>query len=148
VLRTAAHQLHPSVVEKAGLVRALGDLAAEFGRTAGLDVQLALPPADIAVAPAVAVAAYRIAQEALRTVVKHAGVRQAALALSERDGKLTLRIADAGSGFDAAGSRAEDGLGLMAMRQRAEAVGGRVTLTARAGEGTGVTAVFPPAKAP
>ncbi len=46
VLRTAAHQLHPSVVEKAGLVRALGELADEFGRTAGLEVRVALPPAD------------------------------------------------------------------------------------------------------
>ena len=43
VLRTAAHHLHPSVVEKAGLVRALGALAEEFGRTAGLEVTLDLP---------------------------------------------------------------------------------------------------------
>ena len=62
VLRTAAHQLHPSVVEKAGLVRALGDLAAEFGRTSGLDVTMALPAADVAVEPGVGVAVYRIAQ--------------------------------------------------------------------------------------
>jgi signal transduction histidine kinase len=147
VLRTAAHQLHPSVVEKAGLVRALGDLAAEFGRTAGLDVRVTLPPADLAVAPGVGVAVYRIAQEALRNVVRHAGVAQAELSLEAgRDG-LALSIGDAGKGFDAGPSGHQDGLGLIAMRQRAEALGGRLTVTARPAGGTVVAAVFPSAGA-
>jgi two-component system NarL family sensor kinase len=145
VLRTAAHQLHPSVVEKAGLVRALGDLAAEFGRTAGLEVQLALPGADVAAAPAVGVAVYRIAQEALRNVVRHAGVAQADLALEAGPAGLTLRITDRGKGVDPSGSAADAGLGLIAMRQRAEALGGRLTLAAGPSGGTVVSAVFPPA---
>lgn len=143
VLRTAAHQLHPSVVEKAGLVRALGALAAEFARTAGLDVRLACPAATTAVPPAAGVAAYRIAQEALRNVVKHAGVTQADLVLAADGGTLTLRISDAGKGFETEGDRSGDGLGLVAMRQRAEMVGGRLTITANAGGGTVVTAHFP-----
>ena len=147
VLRTAAHQLHPSVVEKAGLVRALGALAAEFGRTAGFEIRLALPPADLSVPPAIGVAAYRIAQEALRNVVKHGGVSQADLALEAAGGTLTLRVADSGKGFDAESSRAEDGLGLIAMRQRAEAVGASLAIAARPGGGTVVTATFPRAVA-
>jgi two-component system sensor histidine kinase UhpB len=147
VLRTAAHQLHPSVVEKAGIVRALGALAAEFGRTAGLDVRLALPPADVPILPAVGVAAYRIAQEALRNVVKHGGVQQADLALEAAGDTFTLRVTDAGKGFDTGSSRAEDGLGLIAMRQRAEAVGASLAITARPGGGTVVTATFPRAAA-
>jgi signal transduction histidine kinase len=143
VLRTAAHQLHPSVVEKAGLPRALGALAEEFGRTAGLGVRLAVPRADLAVPPAVGVAAYRIAQEALRNVVKHAGVTHADLGLDAAGGALTLRIGDAGRGFEPAAMETDGGLGLIAMRQRAEAVGGRLTLAARPGGGTEVTAVFP-----
>lgn len=147
VLRTAAHQLHPSVVEKAGLVRALGALAAEFGRTAGLEVRLALPPADLSIPPATGVAAYRVAQEALRNVVKHGGVSQADLALEAAGGTLTLRVADAGKGFNTASTRAEDGLGLIAMRQRAEGVGASLAITARPGGGTVVTATFPRAVA-
>jgi len=143
VLRTAAHQLHPSVVEKAGLVRALGDLAAEFRRSGGLDVQLALPPADVAVAPAVGVAVYRIAQEALRNVVRHAGVARADLTLEAGEEGLTLSVGDAGKGFNAAQGGPGSGLGLIAMRQRAEAVGGRLTVTARSAGGTVVTAVVP-----
>jgi two-component system sensor histidine kinase UhpB len=143
VLRTAAHHLHPSVVEKAGLVRALGALADEFGRTAGLDVHLALPPADVRVARGVGIAAYRIAQEALRNVVRHAGVKRADLALEVRDGTLTLSIADAGKGFAAGAARPEDGLGLIAMRQRAVTAGGRLAVTPRPGGGTVVTATLP-----
>jgi len=143
VLRTAAHQLHPSVVEKAGLVRALGALAEEFGRTSGLDVRLALPPADVAVPPGVGVAAYRIAQEALRNVVRHAGVARADLSLELTDGTLTLRVADAGKGFDAGTSRPEDGLGLIAMRQRAVAVGGHLAVAPAPAGGTIVTATLP-----
>jgi two-component system NarL family sensor kinase len=143
VLRTAAHQLHPSVVEKAGLPRALGALAEEFGRTAGLEVRLSLPRPDLVVPPAVGVAAYRIAQEALRNVVKHAGVNVAELVLGAAAGTLTLRISDAGKGFDLAATEADGGLGLIAMRQRAEGVGGHLTLAARPRGGTDVTAVFP-----
>jgi two-component system NarL family sensor kinase len=148
VLRTAAHHLHPSVVEKAGLPRALGALAEEYGHTAGLDVRVTVPPADLAVPPATAVALYRIAQEALRNVVKHAGVQQADLVLDAAGGTLTLRVSDRGKGFDAARPETDDGLGLIAMRQRAEAAGGRLSLTARPGGGTEVTVVFPPPQAP
>jgi len=146
VLRTAAHQLHPSVVEKAGLVRALSELASEFRRTAGLDVRLSLPAADLAVPETAGVALYRIAQEALRNVVRHAGVGEAELGLETEPatGALTLRVADAGRGFDAGPGRPDDGLGLVAMRQRAEALGGRLTVRASPGGGTVVTAVVTP----
>jgi two-component system sensor histidine kinase UhpB len=148
VLRTAARHLHPSVVEKAGLVRALGELASEFGRTAGLDVRLAVP-ADLAVPVAPAVAIYRIAQEALRNVVKHAGVTEVDLSLevAAGTGALVLRVVDAGRGFDAGPPRPEDGLGLIAMRQRAEAMGGHLTVRAAPGKGTVVTAVVAPGRA-
>ena len=143
VLRTAAHQLHPSAVEKAGLVRALGALAAEYGRAHALEVRLDLPAADLVVSPGVGVAAYRIAQEALRNVVRHAGVSEADLTLAVSDRLLSLRIADAGRGFDAAVARPDAGLGLIAMRQRAEALGGTLAVAARPGGGTVVTADFP-----
>jgi len=143
VLRTAAHHLHPSVVEKAGLVRALGALAEEFGRTSALEVRLALPAADLRVAPGVGIAAYRIAQEALRNVVRHAGVKTADLTLDAHDGTLTLTVSDAGKGFPATGPRPEDGLGLIAMRQRAVTAGGRLHVAPRPGGGTVVTVTLP-----
>jgi signal transduction histidine kinase len=143
VLRTAAHQLHPSVVEKAGLTRALDALAEEFGRTAGLTVHVTVPTIQAPIPPAVALAGYRIAQEALRNVVKHAGVPEAELSLEVGAGSITIRVADAGRGFDTAASRPEDGLGLIAMRQRAVGTGGKVVLAPRPGGGTVLTAVLP-----
>ena len=143
VLRTAAHQLHPSAVEKAGLVRALGALAAEYERGGGLAVRLALPPPVLPVAPGVAVAVYRIAQEALRNVVRHSGAGEAELTLEARGGTLVLRVADAGHGFEPSAGQSEHGLGLIAMRQRAEALAGTLTVAARPGGGTVVTATFP-----
>ena len=149
VLRTAAHQLHPSVVEKAGVVRALGELAAEFGRTAGLEVQLALPPADLAVPVGAGLAIYRIAQEALRNVSRHAKVDRAELSLAaEPGGALVLRVVDRGCGFAAGAARPDDGLGLVAMRQRAEGLGGRLTVQAAGGGGTEVVAVLPAERTP
>jgi signal transduction histidine kinase len=141
VLRTAAHHLHPSVVEKAGLPRALGSLAEEFKRVSGLDVRLAVPAADLVVRPVVGVAAYRIAQEALRNVVKHAAVREADLILDEADGELTLRVVDRGKGAEPEEIKGA-GLGVIAMRQRAEAVGGKLTVESAVGTGTTVTATF------
>lgn len=143
VLRTAAHQLHPSVVEKAGLPRALGALAEEFGRTAGLVVHVRVPEGDAACGTACGLAAYRIAQEALRNVVKHAGVLAAEVSLEAGEGTITLRVEDAGRGFETDVERPEDGLGLVSMRQRADGVGGRVTVAPRPGGGTVVTAVLP-----
>jgi two-component system sensor histidine kinase UhpB len=143
VLRATAHQLHPSVVEKAGLARALGALGEEFGRTAGLTVRTALPPADVRTAPGVGVAAYRIAQEALRNVVRHAGVDAAEVSLEVDGSALTLRIADRGKGLGEDASGGACGLGLISMRQRAEGADGRLTVAARTGGGTEVTARFP-----
>jgi len=62
-------------------------------------------------------------------------------------GALVLRVADAGRGFDAGPPRPEDGLGLIAMRQRAEAMGGHLTVRAAPGKGTVVTAVVAPGRA-
>ena len=145
VLRTAAHQLHPAVVEKAGLRRALGALAEEFGRAAGLEVRVVVPPLDPALASAVAVAAYRIAQEALRNARRHSGAGRADLVLEEAGGTVTLVVADTGKGFDTTAPGKDGGLGLIAMRQRAEAVGGRLDVRSRPGGGTTVTAVVPAA---
>ena len=148
MLRSAAHQLHPSIVEKVGLARALESLAAEFERTAGLQVTVTVEPDAVPLSPEASVSAYRIAQEALRNVVKHAGVASAALSLSSRDGTVTLRVSDAGAGFEPVARRSEAGLGLIGMQQRAELSHGRLTVTSHPGAGTTVTAHFPVAPAP
>jgi signal transduction histidine kinase len=89
-------------------------------------------------------AAYRIAQEALTNVARHAGARSAEVGLRARDGRLEVAVVDDGSGF---GADADDdgrpaGVGLDSMRNRARAVGGELTVTSGPG-GTRVVAGLP-----
>ena len=143
MLRNAAHQLHPSIVEKVGLARALESLAAEFQRSFGLQVSVTVSPGQVRLSPESSVSAYRIAQEALRNVVKHAGVGAATVTLSAANGEVTLMVSDAGLGFEPAARHDAAGLGLIAMGQRAALTRGKLTIASRPGTGTTVTAVLP-----
>jgi signal transduction histidine kinase len=89
--------------------------------------------------PTVETALYRIAQEALTNIAKHARAKNVRIELAERDGILTLAVEDDGVGFDASGWRGE-GLGLRNMRERADAVGARIKVSSAAGAGTRVAA--------
>ncbi|HKP13519.1 MAG TPA: PAS domain-containing protein [Blastocatellia bacterium] len=92
-------------------------------------------------APAVETAAYRIAQEALTNIARHAGVDQAALRVWADHHTLNLQIEDQGSGFDSdAAVAARDTSGLAGMRERAMLLGGQLTIESRAGSGTSLTA--------
>jgi len=142
MLRAVAHQLHPSLVEQVGLARALEALAGEIQRTAGIEVDLAAPAGDLPLGPGIGLVAYRIAQEALRNAVKHAGARRAVVELETTPTSVILRVRDDGRGLPA-DERRERGLGLRAMRERAELVRGRLAVTSQPGRGTTVEAVLP-----
>lgn len=143
VLRGLAHRLHPALLDQGGLGVALTGLAAEVERSHALGVHLVLPAEVPKIKAAQALAAYRIAQEALRNVVQHAEAQEAHLVLSDSDGGLELEVSDAGVGFDAAGPFPGPGLGLIAMRERALLAGGTWSIASRPGFGTVVRARFP-----
>jgi len=142
-LRRLAHELHPAVIDQMGLVAGLEQLADEMGRTAGLSVRLALPAAPVSLPPDRALALFRIAQEALRNVVRHAAVTEAALSLRADGDAVELEVADRGRGFDATGDRREAGIGLVGMEERARLLGGTATIRSRVGQGTAVVARIP-----
>ena len=131
------------VADDHGIVReGLGALRAEAaqyergGLRVGVEAPEPLPPLPAAVE----VAAYRIAQEALTNVVRHAGARSCAIRLSVGDDALDLEVADDGRGLPAGRGR---GVGLASMRERAEELGGSLELLDRPGGGTVVRAVLP-----
>jgi signal transduction histidine kinase len=126
----------PAVLDDTGLVGALRRHAA--WSSAGVHVDLAVPDLP-QLPPQVETAAYRIAQEALTNVIRHAAARNALITLAIADGALTVQVADDGSGLD---STARDGVGLASMRQRAEALGGTLAL-ASTSHGTTVLATLP-----
>ena len=122
-----------------------GGLASLAGTLPDLSVTLDL--ADDRLPEHVEVALYRIAQEALQNVVKHARASSARLSFSVGHGNARLEVSDDGIGFDSAAqvhpTDAGSGYGMHSMAERAELVGGRLTVHSRPGSGTTVFATVP-----
>jgi signal transduction histidine kinase len=137
-----SHRLHPSILEDLGLVVAL---KAECERFSQCAIELKVDAGDVAerLPPEVALCLYRIAQEGLRNVARHAGASRAEVRLRRLDGGLQLSVRDDGTGFDAGRRHAEPSLGLLSMRQRAILLGGKVDVESSPGHGTTIRAWVP-----
>src|SRR5882762_3139558 len=135
-------ELRPPLLDEYGLGAALGWYAEEFSRRTGIAVALR-DGKDAAAAdlrPEAAVALFRIAQEALNNVAKHAGARQVRIELACEAEEIVIRVADDGAGFDPAAAARGKRWGMKTMRERAEAAGGRLEVDSAPGEGTIVRA--------
>ena len=143
MLRQVAHRLHPSLVEQAGLLAGLRSLRSEVERTLGLEVTLREPAGPLALGLDQALAAYRITQEALRNVARHAGNPAVELSVEAGQSATVLRVADHGCGFNPASAGERAGLGLIAMQERAALAGGSFELISEPGRGTVVEVSFP-----
>jgi len=143
-VRRLAVELRPKALDDFGLVPALERLVQTFSEHTGIDVQLASQLGDARLAEELETMLYRLVQEALTNVVKHAHARTVSILLVRRDGRVTAIIEDDGRGFDPALVR-EDGLGLVGMRERVGLVGGRLTIEASEGSGTTIAVEVPAA---
>lgn len=144
-LRVVVHALRPPALDDLGLVRALREQVRR-SEHAGLEVAFHAPASLPAVPAGVEVAAYRVVQEALTNVVRHARARHAWVRVAATDVSLTVEVADDGVGVAHARrdrGRPPGGVGLASMRERAMELGGTFELAARAGGGTRLTARFP-----
>jgi signal transduction histidine kinase len=139
-------ELRPAALDEIGLIPALRTLAQRKGREGGLTIEVLAHLEDEARLPAETEnVLYRLVQEALNNVVKHAGAGRTEVAL-ERVGELVaVTVADDGHGFDPAA--AGGGFGLIGMRERVELAGGRLRIEPRPGQGTRVSASIPVAGA-
>jgi signal transduction histidine kinase len=137
-IRRLVYALRPPALDDLGLLAALRAQAAQYDGS-GVQIVVVAPAALPALPAAVEVAAYRIAQEAMTNVVKHAGAQRCVVELALGDG-LTVTIADDGRGL-AAERRA--GVGLVSMQERAAELGGRLSIGERSGGGTCVAAWLP-----
>lgn len=139
-------ELRPPLLEEYGLGAALGWYAEEFCRRTGIEVDFRddARERNRELRREAAVALLRIAQEALSNVAKHAGARRVGIALSVADGAMSVEISDDGAGFDAQAAQARSSRwGMTTMRERAEAVGGRLHLRSAPGAGTTVEVLVP-----
>jgi two-component system CheB/CheR fusion protein len=143
-VRTMSHRLHPSIIEDLGLRAALRTLTEEFGQRENMIATFSSENVSDEVSLETATGLYRITQEALRNVAKHAGKTHARVSLKETSEGLQLQIADFGHGFDL--ESGHHGLGLISMEERARHIGGSLELWSALGEGTRVTITVPAAK--
>ena len=140
-LRRLITDLRPAALDEFGIASAVAALAERISATSGLQVDVDVELDDERPPAEVENALYRMAQEALTNVVKHAGATAVRVAIAARDGHLELVVADDGRGFDA--QAPSDGFGLQGMRERAALYGGTFEAGPRAGGGFTVRATLP-----
>jgi signal transduction histidine kinase len=128
--------LRPAQLDDLGLVAALRYLAGEIAQQAGLQVELRFEGQAQRLDPLVETVIFRVAQEALSNVARHAGVTRARLILAFTPLEVVLQVSDTGSGFDPqAELRPPHGWGLAGMRERAESIGGQLLIQSTPGQG-------------
>ena len=147
-VRDMSQLLHPSALDDFGLPATLTTYLRNFAHRSGIRAQLA-ETLDARLAPEIEVCVYRIVQEALSNVAKHSGATACTVSLNSGGRMLRLTIEDNGRGIGPVAARAKSarGLGLIGMRERAQAHGGTFTIGDRDGGGTVVSVALPLAAA-
>jgi signal transduction histidine kinase len=139
-LRNLSLLLRPPQLDMLGLEAALKGQADLLARSSRVQIVLEVAPLPQRPLPAVELACFRIAQEAMTNALRHADTDTVSVRLTRSDDALLLEVRDAGSGFIANGRH---GLGLITMRERAQQVGGTLEIETVAGHGSCVRAQFP-----
>ncbi len=140
-VRRISQRLRPGLLEDLGLLNSLASLATELTETAGIPVAKGFGPGLPTLGPETELVVYRVAQEALTNVARHARATSVHLGLTRRGGSLVLRVADDGRGPRPGGH--VEGSGIQGMRERALLVGGSLRVGRQEGGGTEVVLVVP-----
>jgi two-component system sensor histidine kinase UhpB len=138
--------LRPSDLDDLGLIPAMSAYARNRLGEAGVAVEAHLERPAQRLGPEVETTVFRIAQEAVNNISRHAAAQHAIIRFSQRNGTLELNVEDDGIGFDpeqVAPSENGEGLGLLGMKERAALVGGALELTSKPGRGTSINVRIP-----
>jgi PAS domain S-box-containing protein len=142
-IHSLAYQLHPSVLEEFGLVEALRAECERRGRQGRLAVAMDLESSSSIAGKEAELCLFRVAQEALNNVARHAGTDAARVTLRQADDGMLLAVSDHGVGFDPANPRQGPSLGLASMRERVHLVSGTLDIESAPGQGTTLVAWVP-----
>jgi signal transduction histidine kinase len=140
-VRTLAFELRPAILDEFGLVEALRNLVKRHGERLGVPASFTAKPDDARAPAEIETACFRIVQEALSNVGRHARARHVEVTLTAQDVALEVTVRDDGISFNV--ERARGGLGLVGMGERAELAGGSLEIESVPGAGTTVRARFP-----
>ena len=141
-VHTLSYQLHPAVLEDLGLTEALKVECERFSRLESIPVDLKVEPIA-KVSNGAGLCLFRVAQEALRNIARHARADSARVSLRALEGGLQLVVADTGAGFEPARQKRRPSLGLASMRERVRLAGGELDIESSPGDGTTVSAWVP-----
>lgn len=142
VVRNVATSLRPAALN-AGIHSGLEWLVRDFSDHTGIRCRLQLDGPEPALTEAQAIALFRIAQESLTNVARHAAAATASVRLGMRAGQVLLEVSDDGKGFDQTAPAQRKSLGLIGMQERARALGGRLEISSEPDSGTCIRALLP-----
>ncbi|HKB11825.1 MAG TPA: two-component regulator propeller domain-containing protein, partial [Vicinamibacterales bacterium] len=142
-IRRLSHDLHPPLLQQAGLPQAVQTYCAQFSTTSGIPVSCDADESAGDLSRGAALALYRIVQEALGNAAKHARATRISVRLTRSDGMVSLVVSDNGVGFDRSRLAASGGLGLIGMRERAGQLNGKFDVESTPGRGTTIRVVIP-----
>jgi signal transduction histidine kinase len=131
------------MLDDLGLVPAAQWLVESFSRHHGIACELAIDPPELELADPHATAVFRIMQESLTNVARHADASRVALRLSRVNGEVRLQVRDDGRGFDPAAPRRTSSFGLLGLRERVHLVAGRIAIDSAPGRGTTIEVAIP-----
>src|SRR5438105_13761266 len=147
-VRDLAHDLRPPMLDELGLAASLRWYVEREARRAGLEFHFAIVPPEVRPPPGVEATCFRVAQEALTNIIRHAHARRVDVELRVLGDTLELVVRDDGRGFDVAAARRRAGRGesqgLLNMQERVALAGGTLEIDSAPGRGTTVRAHFPP----
>jgi PAS domain S-box-containing protein len=141
-VHSLSRQLHPSILDDLGLVDALGSECLSLRERDSVTVKYHAQNVPLDLPRDVALCFYRVAQEALRNVARHAACPEASVRLVANEREMVLCVRDRGVGFDV-GGMGKTGIGLESIRERARLIQARLTVRSRPGKGTRVTLRVP-----
>ena len=141
--RRISTELRPAVLDTSGFAAAMEWEAKQFEERCGIECELDLPPEGMALDTGPSTAMFRVFQEILANVVRHAGATRVLARLRAEAGKAVMDVSDNGRGITAREMTAAGAMGLLGMRERAREYGGEVVIRGVPGEGTTVRVVIP-----
>ena len=145
--RDLSLDLRPPLLDELGLVAALSGYLETQAERAGLDLDVRVCGLDERVGPELEIAAFRVVQEAITNVIRHARTKRAKVEIARRDGRLEIEVEDDGTGFDVPavleGGASGRAVGLLGMQERVRGLGGEVEIESSPGRGARVRASLP-----
>jgi two-component system, NarL family, sensor kinase len=142
-VHSLSRQLHPSILDDLGLVKAMESECSSFSRREGIEVLFNHENIPRVIPKDVSLSLYRIIQEGLRNISKHACAEHASVSLQGIDHDVLLSVQDDGTGFDWAEAQENPGLGFLSMRERARLIHGELSIKSEPEKGTVITVRAP-----